>query len=245
VFDSDPANRFVWRTSTVAPGHYFLWSYIDEPPQENADFLAFQAPFVITVERDGLLGPTVMLRRPEALTSASGRYLLAYAACDPTGTARVRLEAAPESRPEDYQLIADELPAVESGTIAWDTRALSVERWVVRAQIRDRCGHLFASHARAFIEVRPPLDPYDGGPPDVIAAGPWDAASGGGAACNGRPDAGAPDAAVGAPDATAAPCADAECGDGGCACASSGGSGVSALLALLSCIALRGRRRRR
>lgn len=221
VLDADPANRFVWRTSTVAEGHYFLWSYMEEPPQENADFVAHQAQFVITVERDRPQGPTVMLRRPASFSSAIGRYQLEYTACDPTGTARVRLEAAPESTPDEYRVLADDLPAVVDGVYVWDTRGFDQQRWIVRARISDECGFVFESHARAFVEVRPPLDAYDGGPEDAIAAGPIDARSDGGSACAPRSDDAAVDGGSARPEAGAAPdagCADCVAPDEGCGC---------------------------
>lgn len=209
VLDSDPApNTFVWRTATVTPGHYFVWSHMVEPPMEGLDFAAYQAPYVVTVERPGVpQGPTVMLIRPGSLGSAFGRYELTYAACDPTGTARVRLEAAPDDRPDDYRVIADDLPAVEAGAWTWDTIGLQRTRWIVRARIYDDCGHVFESHARAFIEVRDPVDPVDAGVDDARAADPIDARTGGGAACQGRPDA--------APDPGADAAADAGVNDAG------------------------------
>ncbi len=255
VLDSDPADAFVWRTATVAPGHYFVWSHMVEPPMEGLGFAAYQAPYVVTVERPGALeGPTVMLTRPASLASSFGRYELSYAACDPTGTARVRLEAAPETAlGAGYVVIADDLPAVERGAFTWDTTGLERTRWVVRARIADDCGHVFESHARAFVEVRDPIDPYDAGTDDARAAEPIDARTGGGAACRGRPDAAgsdAPDAGPG-PDAARPDAGPGRpsCPDGSgcedttsCAATSVPGPGVIAVLAAMLCI--RGLRRR-
>lgn len=254
VLDSDPANAFTWRTATVAPGHYFVWSHMVEPPEENLEFAAFQAPFVLTVEREGALqGPTVMVTRPASLFPAFGSYDITYTACDPTGTARVRIEAAYDGAPDDYRLIADDLPAVRSGTVTWDTRSLQVGRWVVRAQVHDECGHVFESHARAYVEVRPPLDPVDAGPHDVPTAQPLDARTTGNPACETRPDSGLPDggpvAIDGGPSADATVLVDASACPGdpsceagsGCGCTTGGDGGVIALGA----VALYGLARRR
>ncbi len=251
VLDADPANRFVWRTSTVAQGHYFLWSYIEEPPQENADFVAHQAQFVITVERERPQGPTVMLRRPASFSSAIGRYQLEYTACDPSGTARVRLEAAPERAPDDYRVLADNLPAVVDGTYVWDTRGYAQERWIVRARIYDECGFVFESHARAFVEVRPPLDPYDGGTDDAQAAEPIDARSDGGSACAPRLDATGNDSgprpsdAGPRPDAVDGGCVDCVPVDEGCGCVAAGRDTAPSAVMALVVLGLLGRRRQR
>jgi len=189
VLEPDTTNAFVWKTATVTEGHYFLFSYVREPPEELSAVIVRYAPYIVTVQHGTQpVGPTVVITRPDIFAGSLGTALIHYSACDPSGTARVRIEAAPDPGDgdpgdADYRVIADDLPAVETATVAWDTRPIEMGRWVIRAVIADDCGHVFRSYARGFLEVRVPVDPFDAGNDDAIVAQEVDARTGGGAAC--------------------------------------------------------------
>jgi uncharacterized protein (TIGR03382 family) len=247
VSDADPANSFAWQTSSATTGHYFVWSHIVEPAQENADYVAHQAAFVVSVRDDG---PTVMLDRPASFSASFGTYRVTYIACSATPGARVRLDAAREEAPDNYFVLADDLPAVDDGTFDWDTRAFEPGRWILRATIVDPCGRSFAAHARGFLEVRPAVDPVDGGAP-LTPAATLDARPFDEAACG--PPVVEPDAGVTATHADAAADVDI-CGTdcapsgqavtSGCGCTMLDQGSTGAIAAVLLVLAI-GRRRER
>jgi MYXO-CTERM domain-containing protein len=247
VSDADPSNSFAWPTSGEAAGHYFFWSHIVEPAQENADYVAHQAGFVVSVRDEG---PTVMLDRPASFSASFGSYRVTYIACSTSTTARVRLDGAREEAPDTYFVLADDLPAVEDGTFDWNTRALTPGRWILRATITDGCGRGFTSHARGFVEVRAAVDPVDGGA-SLTPVTSLDAAARGDSACvpagpgldasTTMPDAALTESAV---DACARICEATVVTSSGCDC-STHGTGTRSVGLWTALIALALRRVRR
>lgn len=203
IAEPDLTNRVVWRTSSVAPGHYHLWTVVVEPPQEVASIqITERTPQVVTVVHgDSRVGPSVAITRPSSpLATSSGEFELRYTACDPTGTARVYVDVAPLGG--DFERIGHALPAVPDGALRWSTRGLAAGTWTVRATIADDCGGYYVGYGRYYVDV---LDPPDGGVRDAGAAPAVDAAVVAGARCQevwARPGtvdaAGPPDAGVGA-----------------------------------------------
>lgn len=184
ISEPDLENRATWSTSTVTSGHYFLWSIVREPPQEVSSVQIIElSPQAITVRHGAdRVGPNVMITRPSGpLASSRGEYEIRYAACDPTGTARVRLEAAHTDR---FELLADDLPAVRDGRFTWNTRGLEVGTWTIRATITDACGGAFRAYGRYYVDVLDPADPgADAGARDVSPSTPADARVVDGARC--------------------------------------------------------------
>ncbi len=257
VAESDLTNAFTWNTSTVASGHYLVWSWVQEPAAEPMPLaLTHEAPNWVTVVHPGesLYGPTVVIVEPDNqldnVPELRPRFEIVYSACAPDGAgAVVRLEAAYRGR--TYELIADGLPAVADGRFTWDATGLLPGPWIIRASIRDACGRTFTSYARCPLDVRTPLN-LDAGARDVSLSEPlqptldpdagacgtaWNAPDGGADA----PDTGAAPDALGVADAgvvTRADATEVPPVDEGCGCATtapaSGGTWLSlALLAAL------------
>lgn len=178
ILEPDTTNRAVWNTATVASGHYFLWSRVNEPPEEMSPLFIELSPHVVTVRHnDDLVGPSVVITKPSNSFSVSiGTFQLKYSACDPTGSARVRLEAGLDG---DFELLADDLPAVIDGSYTWDTRYVPPGYWTLRATISDGCGNRFVAYGRYYLNVIEPLEPVpDAGPRDAQLSPPLDARSG-------------------------------------------------------------------
>ncbi|MCC7384206.1 MAG: hypothetical protein IT384_20345 [Deltaproteobacteria bacterium] len=226
ISEPDLQNRTTWNTSTVTSGHYLLWSIVREPPQEVSSVQIIElSPQVITVRHGAdRVGPSVMITRPSGpLASSRGEYEIRYAACDPTGTARVRIEAARTDRFDRFELLADDLPAVHEGRFAWNTRGLEVGTWTIRATITDACGGAFRAYGRYYVDVLDPADPGpDAGPRDVSPSAPADARAVDGARCEeswSPADGGSPQDGGAWIDATAGDSGDASrAPDEGCSC---------------------------
>ena len=197
VLEPDVANVFEWRTSTVTSGHYHLWSVVREPPEEVGSVqIVERTPQLVTVVHDGdRVGPSITITRPSSpLAMSSGTFEIRYTACDPTGNARVTLEAGREGV---FERIAGDLPAVADGRFEWSTAGLAAGTWTVRAFVHDDCGHVALGYGRYYVDVLS----QDAGPRDVSAAPAIDARTGVGARCEETwardiADAGVPDAAV-------------------------------------------------
>jgi hypothetical protein len=267
ILEPDLANTYLWDTSTVATGAYFVWSLVDEPPEEPDSIRVISyAPHLLHVVRDGDPAPvSVMITMPDnAYRIADERFVIRYAAFDPTGSARVRLEASPRLDGEGFVILAEDLPALPDGRFEWDTRALPDGTWTLRATIGDGCGRSFTAYARFFVRVTHPASPIDGGTPlDAKASAPLDARVDDAAACGpwSRADLGVdagsadgPEARADAgPDAGPAAARDAADGapgpEGGCACGAAGTGarggapeGVALAAGLLLALAVRLRR---
>ncbi|MFO0722507.1 MAG: hypothetical protein U1E65_01910 [Myxococcota bacterium] len=244
--EPDLQNRYTWNTSTVPPGAYFIWSVVEEPPQEVASIqIISYSPQVLHVAHPGdVLTPSVVLLTPDTpFRFSDDHYLVKYSAFDPSGTGRVRIEGTRQYDSTGFRLLADDLPAVADGSFNWDTHDIEEGNWTLRASITDRCARRMQAHARYFLSVSHVAGLPDGGHQDASEASPLDAVFDEAAAC-GRttadlvPEAGVMDAAATAPDlgtpdaGTIGPEPPAAEG-GGCGCSSSARAADPWLLGLL------------
>jgi len=178
IDEADLTNRYVWNTSTVAPGSYFIWSLIDEPPEEMAllRVVAF-ARGVVTIAHSGdEIHPAVMISRPDSpYYLADDSFRIEYEAFDPDGTATVTLEVSSSTVGENFEIIADRLPAVPKGDFTWNTKELSEGDWTIRAKIVDQRGLSQLSYSRFFLRVQHNIENLDAGVnQDTFLIGPPD-----------------------------------------------------------------------
>jgi hypothetical protein len=157
IDEADLENRYAWDTSSVAADSYFIWSIIDEPPEEMAVLrvVAF-ARGVVTVAHSGdIVHPAIIFTRPDSpYYIADEHFLILYQSFDPDGTGRVKLEASSSTIGDDFVLLAEDLPASRDGSFAWDTTALSEGDWTLRATIEDARGLKHTSYCRFFLRVQ-------------------------------------------------------------------------------------------
>lgn len=227
--EPDLSNRYTWDTSTVAPGAYFIWSLVEEPPQEIASVqIVSYSPQVLHIAHPGdVLTPSVVLLTPDTpFRFADDRYLFRYSAFDPSGTGRVRIEGTIQYDGTDFVVLADDLPAALSGTFEWDCRDYAEGNWTIRISITDGCGRAMTAHARYFLNVSHPGGLPDAGPRDGRVSSPLDGRVDEGAACGVTTFDAAADAGV--DDLGSAPGADAsDAGTGAAERAQAGGCGCA------------------
>lgn len=145
--EEDLDNTYVWDTSNVPPGSYWLWSIVNEPEEENSVGLIAVSPGVVTVAHAGdEVSPAVILKMNFGFDEADESYTVRYEAFDPDGTGRVRLEGR-HSADEQFLEIARDLPAVEEGRFEWDTSGIESGPWVLKATITDARSMSFESLA--------------------------------------------------------------------------------------------------
>ena len=166
IDEADLTNRYVWNTSTVAPGSYFVWSLIDEPPEEMAllRVVAF-ARGVVTIAHPGdEVHPAVIISRPDSpYYLADESFRIEYEAFDPDGTATVTLEVSSSTLGENFEVLADALPAASKGEFIWDTKDLVEGDWTIRAKIVDQRGLTQLSYCRFFLRVQHNMQSLDAG----------------------------------------------------------------------------------
>lgn len=166
--EADLANRYVWNTSTVAAGAYFIWSLIDEPPSEGFTLrvVAFSRGVVTIAHPGDPVHPSVIVSRPgNPYDIAEGVFTLGYSAFDPDGTGRVKIEATTSTDATNFVLLAQDLPAVADGTFDWDTALYDEGDWMIRVTIEDDRGLSFVAFNRWFLRVEHPLVQPDAGTP--------------------------------------------------------------------------------
>jgi len=165
ILEKDPTNRYVWNTSTVAAGTYWIWSRVNEPAGEQNSGLSFIefSPGVITIAHPGdPMHPAIVITRPnKPVAIATDDYLIEYEVFDPDGSGRVKLEAAPSDE-DQFTTLVDE--AVTSSVVQylWDTSSLRSGDWKLKASISDNRGLSFVAHSRYFVTVSHLANP-DGG----------------------------------------------------------------------------------
>ena len=252
--EPDLSNRYTWDTSTVAPGAYFIWSLVEEPPQEIASVqIVSYSPQVLHIAHPGdVLTPSVVLLTPDTpFRFADDRYLFRYSAFDPSGTGRVRIEGTIQYDGSDFVILADDLPAAQNGSFEWDCRDYTEGNWTIRISITDACGRVMTAHARYFLNIAHPGGLPDAGPRDGRVSTPLDGRVDEGAACGltsfdgGEPvDAGFDDGGTTpSGDAADAGTGAAERAEpGGCGCSQAGRPRVDLAL-LLGVLMVLGRRR--
>lgn len=221
VPETDPANRWVWNTATVAAGSYFLWSRVNDLPTEVSSIRinAF-SPGVVTVAHPGdPVHPAIFLTQPDSpFTFADQSFKLEWQAFDPDGTATIRLELMRSREVAGAILLADGLAATSTGSFVVDTHAEPEGDLIFRATIRDARGLSFVSYPRYLLRVLHDPAPLDASTPDL-----------------GRADRAAADAiVVDAADAGASLGGDADQASAGCGCTTAAGPGGGLALVLLS-----------
>ncbi len=160
----------VWDVSNVPTGNYFVWSRVDEPPQmpPSAQIISF-APAIVSVVQPGESpGPAVLITDPDSdFRYADQSFTVRYSALDPDGTGTVRLEAVNSTTAMDFEVIADNLPAVRDGSFVWDTSRLAEGDWTLRATISDARGRTFTSYGLHFLFLAHFPPSADAGPNDA------------------------------------------------------------------------------
>ena len=166
IDEADRTTAYEWDTSSVAAGSYFIWSLIDEPPEEMAVLrvVAF-ARGVVTVAHPGdPIHPAIIFTRPDSpYFLADSEFAIRYQAFDPDGTGKVKIEASSSSVSDDFIILGENLPAVEDGVLLWDTSGLSEGDWTLRASLEDARGLSHSTYCRFFLRVQHISDSPDSG----------------------------------------------------------------------------------
>lgn len=173
VPETDPANRWVWNTATVAAGSYFLWSRVNDLPTEVSSIRinAF-SPGVVTVAHPGdPVHPAIFLPQPDSpFTFADQSFKVEWQAFDPDGTATIRLELMRSRDVAGAILLAEGLVATATGSFVVDTRAEPEGDLIFRATIQDARGLSFVSYPRYLLRVLHDPMPLDASVQDAHPA---------------------------------------------------------------------------
>lgn len=165
VPEPDPADRYTWDTSTVAPGSYFIWSRVNDLPGETSIRIIAFSRGVVTVAHPGdAVAPAVVVVQPNSpFVIADERFDVVYEAFDPDGTGRIELEAMTQRDQSDAVTIAADLPATRTGTFTWNTSQLAEGDWILKATLRDARSMSFSSFARFLLRIEHLTPPSDAG----------------------------------------------------------------------------------
>lgn len=174
IFEKDLANSHTWDTRNVPAGSYLIWSRVNEPPSEvYSPLIISYSPGVLTVAHPGdPVHPAVMVTTPDTpFRFADQSFEVRYAAFDPDGTGRVKLEAGTSLDGTGFTTLAEDLPASADGAFTWDTSGLAEADWTIRATITDGRGYTFTHYGRYFLLVthlgpRPDASVPDAAPSD-------------------------------------------------------------------------------
>jgi hypothetical protein len=159
----DPRNTFIWDTSLLPSGAYWVWSEVQDPdvPAATPSTIAF-SPGVVVVDRgDGLVPPVVVLVAPADpyLWPPTNMLDVEYLAFDPDGTAKIEIDAQPafdDAAP--WVVLAAGVPPELHGGIIWDTSHFAGGEWRLRATIIDARGLGFVAYDRFFRVVNHPAE---------------------------------------------------------------------------------------
>jgi hypothetical protein len=157
IRETDRKNSFDWDVRSMPAGAYWIWAIVYEPPNElGFDLVPALSPGILRIEHEGEPLPLcVYLKTPETpFRFADRSFVVEYDSVDPTGTASVKLEATLERDGTALRTIAEDLPAVRDGSFIWDTSALELGDWTLRATIRAADGRSFSAYARYFLQVQ-------------------------------------------------------------------------------------------
>ncbi len=147
ILEKDTTNRFVWDTSAVPSGSYWVWSFVNEPPMERDPFpvVSFGNGVVTVAHVGDDVAPAVILTTPGMpYDYAHESFEVRWETFDPDGTGRVIVEG---TKGDERIVLADE-PASASGSVVWDTLDLAEGEWVVSATIADARGYSFTAYAQ-------------------------------------------------------------------------------------------------
>jgi hypothetical protein len=170
ISEPDLANRLVWDTSSVAPGHYWIWSVVREPPQEVASIqITGVSPAPIAIRHDGAdeLGPALAIVTPEVPNRVADRsFVVLFWSYVPSGTALVRTYAEESGSGRRIE-IAESVEMTAAGLHVFDTRGLGDGEWMIGGTITDDRGRSFEAHAPFFLTVFHSEPEPDAGSPDA------------------------------------------------------------------------------
>jgi hypothetical protein len=165
ILERDLTDAWTWKTSTIAPGIYWIWSYVNNPPTEfgTISYVDF-SPYPIAIQHTGdPTLPSITLTTPDSpYRFTDDHYSVKYESCDPTGTGKVRLEWTETEDRTGFELLVDDLPASAMGTYEWDTLCLPEGSLTLKATITDARGMSNTSYAKYYLLVTHLLPP-DGG----------------------------------------------------------------------------------
>lgn len=185
-------NSLVWDTTAVPPGNYYLWTLarLDPRPATHLDVIAWSPGIVSIVHPGDELQPAVVLIKPNSpIERADRSFAITYAALDPDGTGRVKIEATLSRDATGFTTLARDLPAEANGMYTWDTSTVAEGGWTLRATIEDARGRSFTSYGRYFLTIDHPDPIADSGviapAPDAGVPGPNEDESGGCSCSNG------------------------------------------------------------
>jgi hypothetical protein len=160
-----PNNKYVWNTSTVAAGTYWLWSQVFEPDSDGDDLIFIEfSPGLITIAHPGdPVPPAILFTRPNLpVAIATDEYRIEYALHDPDGSGQIKIEAAPAESSE-YTVLLDQTVTSSIGQYLWDTSILPAGDWKLKATISDNRGLSFVANSRYFVTISHLLFPDAGG----------------------------------------------------------------------------------
>jgi hypothetical protein len=191
----DLDNTFVWDTSHVPSGTYWIWSYVVDPPTEFgtiSEIMFTKYPIIINHPPDAI-SPAVSITDPDSpIKFADDHFTVKYTACDPDPSAKVKLEYTLSHDGTDLHLLADDLPPYRCGDVDWIPLCIRPEGCLTfKASISDSRGMSFSSWGVYFLLITHLAPPDAGcpfgedGPPTPTAYEDKDCAV-----------AGAPDAAI-------------------------------------------------
>jgi hypothetical protein len=156
IWEKEMPNEHTWDLTNVPSGSYLLWSEVIEPPEENMAIKIIEfSPGILTVAHAGdPVYPAVYMITPTSPFQFSDDYIdVRYAAFDPDGTARVKIEASMDPNFADPILVADDLAANAEGSFGWDTSELAEADWILKATITDARGLSHYHYGRYFLLV--------------------------------------------------------------------------------------------
>jgi hypothetical protein len=228
--EKDRTDRWVWNTSTVAAGSYFIWSRVNDLPTEvNSIRINAFSPGVVTIAHPGdPVYPAIFMPTPDTpFTFADSGYRVTWQAFDPDHSARIKIELMHNRDVAEARVLAQDLVATSTGSLWVDTSSEAEGDLIFRATIEDARGLRFVSYPRYLLRVQHEVVLPDGGPGTPDANGGADRAM--------PPDAAPADA--GTTDA-----GEAKKTSGGCGCETTAPTDLGVVWIGLAALALSGRR---
>lgn len=165
VPEEDRTDAYTWDTRNVPSGAYWIYSRVNDLPGETSlKIVAFsRAPLTIAHAQDAPHPHLAIVQPNSPFVIADEQFRVIFEAFDPAGDGRVKLEAMQNRDGSDAITIADNIPATETGTVTWDTRALEEGDWIVKGTITDGQNRTFTAYSRFLLRIEHLL-PIDAGP---------------------------------------------------------------------------------
>lgn len=172
VDEEDRTDAYVWNTSTVAPGAYWIWSRVNDLPGElSIRINAFSRGVVVVAHPGDQPVPAVAMTTPQSpFELVDGEtYAVSFEAFDPAGDGKVTLEAMQSRDGSDAIVIARDLAAVASATVSWRIADVAPGDWILRATLVDGGARRTVAYGRFILTILPRAG--DGGvSPDAALA---------------------------------------------------------------------------